>query len=60
MNNRYFDKRQIHAWIYEGTRRYRKSGAVDLLALEDEAKGDDEEKKRLEQFAKWLEEDGEG
>ena len=56
-NNRFFGGRQLKAWIYDGKTRYHKGGAGDSLAVEGETE-DDAEKRRLEEFGKWLEEDG--
>lgn len=54
MNNRYFAGRQISAEIYDGKTRYEKSGA--RTTEED----DENEKARLERYAKWLEQGGGG
>jgi HIV Tat-specific factor 1 len=51
MNGRFFAGRRIEASLYAGRARFRRS--------EDQAEGDgeEEEKKRLNDFAKWLEGD---
>lgn len=54
MNNRYFAGRQISAEIYDGKTRYEKSGARTTMTEEE----DENEKARLERYAKWLEEGG--
>ncbi|ORX48246.1 hypothetical protein DM01DRAFT_262435 [Hesseltinella vesiculosa] len=47
MNNRYFAGKQISAEIYDGKTKYQKSGNT--------AEDDEDEKQRLERYAKWLE-----
>lgn len=56
-NNRFFGGRQLKAWIYDGKTRYSKSGANDSLTVEGESE-DAAEQRRLEEFGRWLEEDG--
>jgi HIV Tat-specific factor 1 len=50
MNGRYFEGRQIEAALYTGRQRFRKSG-TEGHNLEG---GDDDEKRRLDDFTKWL------
>lgn len=52
MNGRFFAGRQVIAGLYDGKRRFRKTGKTGDLA-EDDA----DEKARLESFAKYLEEE---
>lgn len=52
MNGRFFDGRKVSAELYTGKERFRKSGGVNDLLMED---GDETEKKRLDAFASWLE-----
>lgn len=54
MDKRFFGGRQISAEIYDGKVKYQKSGGKQTEE-EDEA-----EKLRLERYAKWLEEGGDG
>ncbi|KAI8460542.1 hypothetical protein BY996DRAFT_2216789 [Phakopsora pachyrhizi] len=54
MNNRFFAGRQVKAFIYDGKCRYKKSTGTNFS--EHEAGGEEDEKKRLEAFAKFLEE----
>ena len=49
MNGRYFAGRRIEASLYLGRQRFRRNGAEELDLNNDEA-----EKKRLDDFAKWL------
>jgi HIV Tat-specific factor 1 len=51
MNGRYFNGRQIEATLYTGRQRFMKSG-TEGHNLEGE--GDEDEKRRLDEFAKWL------
>lgn len=56
-NGRFFGGRQLKAWIYDGKTRYQKSGSTDFAVHEGEGEAA-AEKRRLEEFGKWLEEDG--
>ena len=65
MQGRYFDGRQIEASLYSGRQRFKRSGAhgdtynFDLDAdAEGEGGGEEAEKKRLDEFAKWLMSEG--
>jgi len=49
MGGRYFDKRRIEAELFAGRQRFKRSGAGD-----DIGGGDDDERKRLDDFANWL------
>ncbi|KAI0675135.1 hypothetical protein C8Q78DRAFT_966068 [Trametes maxima] len=53
MNGRFFAGRRIEASLYAGRQRFKRSGG-DVLG-----DADDNEKKRLDDFAKWLMEEGE-
>ncbi|KAL7006819.1 hypothetical protein EMMF5_003705 [Cystobasidiomycetes sp. EMM_F5] len=55
-NNRFFGGRQLKAWLYDGKTRYQKSGGTEdaIIAGED---GEAAEKRRLEEFGRWLETD---
>ena len=50
MDGRYFAGRRIEATLYSGKQRFQRSGTGDDL----EGDGDEAEKKRLDDFAKWL------
>jgi len=50
MHGRFFAGRQVEAYLYSGKQRFKRSGAHDAI----EGEGDDAEKKRLEDFTKWL------
>ncbi|TFY69802.1 hypothetical protein EVG20_g2984 [Dentipellis fragilis] len=50
MHGRFFAGRKIEASLYSGKQRFRRSGTAD----EGEGGGDEDEKKRLDNFAQWL------
>jgi len=50
LNGRYFDKRRIEAELFTGRQRFKRSGAGDEI----EGGSEDAERKRLDEFAKWL------
>lgn len=50
MSGRFFAGRRIEADLYSGKQRFKRSGAGDDLGGE----GEDAERKRLDDFAKWL------
>lgn len=53
MNGRWFDERQLEAYIANGTERFKKSsGKSDVLGEDDE----DGEDGRIDRFGEWLEE----
>jgi HIV Tat-specific factor 1 len=52
MNGRFFAGRQVIATLYDGKQKFQRSGN------DVEGEGDDE-KKRLDAFASWLEKGGE-
>ncbi|KAL1942094.1 hypothetical protein VTO73DRAFT_6624 [Trametes versicolor] len=54
MNGRFFAGRRVEASLYAGRQRFRRSGFGDAAAG-----GDENEKNRLDEFAKWLMEQGE-
>ena len=56
MNGRYFAKRKIEAYLFDGKERFKKSGMGQ--AREDDG-GEAGEKERLEDFEKWLMAEGE-
>jgi len=56
MNRRFFAGRQVEAFLYDGKRRYRKSGPGTNASTTGTGDTDVEEKKRLEEFARFLEE----
>ena len=62
MNGRFFGGRSISAFLFDGSRKYRKSGqSVSLAGTGMGDDGEDEEEKeheRLEKYAQWLEQDG--
>lgn len=51
MQGRFFDGKRIEASLYSGRQRFKRSGTHDDYAEEE---GDASEKKRLDDFAKWL------
>lgn len=55
MNGRYFAKRKIEAYLFDGKERFKKSGAGQT----QEDNGEEGEKERLVDFEKWLMEEGE-
>ena len=54
MNGRWFDERQLEAYIADGSEKFKKSNekTVDVAEGEEEAEGN-----RLEKFGSWLEEE---
>ena len=50
MNGRYFDKRRVGAELFTGRQRFKRSGAGDEI----EGEGEDADRKRLDDFAKWI------
>ena len=52
MNGRFFGGRQIKAYQWDGKERFEEREEITLDILEDE-----DEKERLENYAKWLEDD---
>jgi len=50
MNGRYFDKRRVEAELFTGRQRFKRSGAGEEI----EGGGEDAERKRLDDFAKWI------
>lgn len=57
MNGRFFDGQRVIAELFTGKERFKRSGTRDD---DDEGgQGDTEEKARLEDFAKWLMQEGE-
>ncbi|KAI9068269.1 hypothetical protein FKP32DRAFT_1562102 [Trametes sanguinea] len=55
MNGRFFAGRRIEAYLYAGRQRFKRSGHGDTLGDGNE----ENEKKRLDDFAKWLMAEGE-
>jgi HIV Tat-specific factor 1 len=53
MDGRFFGGRQIVASLYDGRRRFRKTGGADDSIGGSEA----DEARRLDEFGKWLEEE---
>lgn len=49
MNGRYFAGRRVEASLYFGRQRFKRGGAE-----EPELNGQEAEKQRLDDFAKWL------
>ena len=54
MNGRWFDERQLEAWVATGSEKFRKSNEkkIDVGDEEDEGEGD-----RLDKFGSWLEDE---
>lgn len=54
MDGRWFDERQLEAYIADGSEKFKKSNekTVDVGEGEEEAEGD-----RLDKFGSWLEEE---
>jgi HIV Tat-specific factor 1 len=54
MDGRWFDERQLEAYIADGSEKFRKSNekTVDVGEGDEEAEGD-----RLDKFGSWLEEE---
>ena len=54
MNGRFFDGRQVVAELFSGNERFQRSDTKDNYG-----EGDEAEKKRLDDFAQWLMDEGE-
>ena len=54
MNGRYFAGRRIEASLFSGKQRFKRSGAKDV----EDGEGGEAEKKRLDDFAQWLMDEG--
>jgi hypothetical protein len=52
MHGRWFDERQLVAYIKTGSEKFKKSAGKSNVLGGDE---DDEETERLDQFGEWLE-----
>ena len=54
MDGRWFDERQLTAYVADGSEKFRKSNekTVDVAGEEEEGEGD-----RLDKFGSWLEEE---
>jgi HIV Tat-specific factor 1 len=54
MDGRWFDERQLEAYVADGSEKFKKSNEkmVDVAEGEEEADG-----KRLDKFGSWLEEE---
>lgn len=62
-NNRFFGGRSISAFLFDGSKRYRKSGqgvSLEGTGFGGEVGADaaEKEKERLDKYAEWLEKDG--
>ncbi|PPQ98604.1 hypothetical protein CVT24_003937 [Panaeolus cyanescens] len=55
MNGRFFDGRRVEAELFTGRQRFKRSGASDAITNDAE----DDERKRLDDFADWLMKEGE-
>jgi HIV Tat-specific factor 1 len=56
MQGRYFAGRRVEAYLYTGQQRFKRSKGEDTEMLADDA---DSERKRLDDFAEWLMNEGE-
>jgi HIV Tat-specific factor 1 len=56
-NNRFFGGRQLKAWLFDGKTRYRKTGAGEESEPREGETAEQAEKRRLEEFGQWLEDD---
>jgi len=56
MDGRWFDERQLTAYIADGSEKFRKSNekTVDIAEGEEEEEGEGD---RLDKFGSWLEEE---
>lgn len=54
MDGRWFDERQLEAYIADGTEKFKKSNERNLDIAEGEAEAEDD---RLDKFGSWLEEE---
>jgi len=57
MQGRFFAGRRVQAYLYAGQERFKRSKGEDDDILGD---GADSERKRLDDFAQWLMDEGEG
>ncbi|KZS98349.1 hypothetical protein SISNIDRAFT_404278 [Sistotremastrum niveocremeum HHB9708] len=58
MNGRFFAGRKVEATLGGGKLKFRRSGRADGDDGNSDGEADESERKRLEDFAKWLEKDG--
>jgi HIV Tat-specific factor 1 len=56
MQGRYFAGRRVEAYLYTGQERFKRSKGENAEMLADDA---DSERKRLDDFAEWLMNEGE-
>jgi HIV Tat-specific factor 1 len=56
MDGRWFDERQLTAYIADGSEKFRKSDEKTVDVTEGEGEGEDEGD-RLDKFGSWLEEE---
>ena len=54
MDGRFFSAQKLEAYIADGSEKFKKSSEIKLVEEEGE------EGKRLDEFGKWLEEEGKG
>jgi HIV Tat-specific factor 1 len=52
MNGRWFDERQLEAYISDGKEKFKKSNEKQAALVDDE---DEAEGSRLDKFGSWLE-----
>jgi HIV Tat-specific factor 1 len=61
MNGRFFDGRQVQATLFDGkVSIFRRSDRGGPIAGDDDVEETGDEKKRLDAFASWLEQGGNG
>ena len=56
MDGRFFDNRQVIAYIATGDEKFSKSNTKKFDMDDDDLDGQDDEGKRLDKFGNWLEE----
>jgi HIV Tat-specific factor 1 len=57
MNGRWFDERQLEAYIADGSEKFKKSNEKKADIGDDNDGGEDGEGERLDKFGEWLEEE---
>jgi HIV Tat-specific factor 1 len=58
MNGRWFDERQLEAYIADGSEKFKKSNEKKV-DVGDASDGGEDEGQRLDKFGEWLEEEEE-
>lgn len=57
MNGRWFDERQLEAYVADGSEKFRKSDEKKVDLGKGDENNEDGEGQRLDKFGEWLEEE---